>query len=404
MEAVALSKHYTTGDIIDLTVEKIVPRGFGLGFAENLTVLVPLSAPGDKLRVKIREIKKRMAFADIVEIRQRGPHRVEPICEHFGKCGGCDLQQMRYKAQLDAKVGIIRDCLLRIGKIEYEQDLPIIASPQPLGYRSRARWQIDAKRNVIGYFARESKRLVPISNCPILTPGLQSTLDYIRQTMGTDETLNRVSELEAATGDDGRVSMYSPAGKEPSADISFAVNGNNYAFTAATFFQANKFLIRELITVALGDATGETAFDLYCGVGLFALPMARRFAKVVAVEENKVAADLAKRNVEAARILNVEVNDGSVAKFLAGKKIKRPDFLLLDPPRTGDDRGVIDAIAALQAPRISYVSCEPSILARDLRLLIDAGYGLDNITALDMFPQTHHVETVAQLSLADFVP
>src|SRR2546423_15254874 len=98
MEATALSKHYTTGDIIDVTVERIVPRGFGLGFAENLTVLVPLSAPGDKLRVKIREIKKRMAFAEIVEIRQPGPHRVAPPCEHFGKCGGCDLQQLSYLA------------------------------------------------------------------------------------------------------------------------------------------------------------------------------------------------------------------------------------------------------------------------------------------------------------------
>jgi len=395
-----LSKHYTTGDIIDLTVEKIVPRGFGLGFAENLTVLVPLSVPGDKLRVRIRDIKKRMAFADILEIRQPGPHRTTPVCEHFGKCGGCDLQQMTYKAQLDAKVGLIRDCLHRIGKIEYEDKIDIIASPNPFAYRSRARWQIDAKRNAIGYFARESKRLVPISNCPILTPGLQSTLDYIRQTMGLDESHRGAPELEAATGDDGRVSTFVPGRREPSAEVTFAVNGDNYIFSAALFFQANKFLIEQLIETALGDVSGETAFDLYCGVGLFALPMARRFSRVVAVEGNAAAAGLAKKNVDAARFANVEVFNRSVDKFLKGKNVGKPDFVLLDPPRTGDDAEVIRAIAALQARRISYVSCEPSILARDLRSFMDAGYRIHNITALDMFPQTHHVETVAHLTVS----
>jgi 23S rRNA (uracil1939-C5)-methyltransferase len=396
-----LSKHYTTGDVIDLTVEKIVPRGFGLGFAENLTVLVPLSAPGDKLRVRIRDIKKRMAFADIVEIRQPGPHRTTPACEHFGKCGGCDLQQMTYKAQLDAKSGLVRDCLTRIGKIDYDGEIPVIASPQPFGYRARARWQIDGKRNAIGYFARESKRLVPINNCPVLTPGLQSTLDYIRETMGMDETWAGARELEAATGDEGRVSMFTPDRKELSPEVTFAVNGDSYAFSAATFFQANKFLVGELIDTALGDAGGETAFDLYSGVGLFTLPMARRFEKVIAVEENRVAAGLAEKNVEVARFANVDVINRRVAKFLAGKTVKSPDFILLDPPRAGDESAVIQGIAKLKPARISYVSCEPSILARDLRILVDAGYQIDKITALDMFPQTHHVETVAHLSVAE---
>jgi 23S rRNA (uracil1939-C5)-methyltransferase len=399
-----LSEHYTTGDVIDLTVEKIVPRGFGLGFAENLTVLVPLSVPGDRLRVRIREIKKRLAFADIVDILQAGPHRVQPSCEHFGKCGGCDLQQMSYAAQLEAKVGIVRDCLRRIGKIDHEHEIEMIASPQPFGYRSRARWQIDTKRNAIGYFARDSKRHIPISNCPILTPGLQSTLDYIRQTMDTDEMRRGAAELEAATGDDGRVSTFVPGHKEASAEVTFAVNGDSYAFSAATFFQANKLLIPQLIQTALGGAKGGTAFDLYCGVGLFTLPMARRFEKVVAVEEGWPAARLAKKNVENAKLANVDIVNRSVVKYLKGKKLGRPDFVLLDPPRSGDEPLVMTSIAALRPRQISYVSCEPSILARDLRVLIAAGYQVDKITTLDMFPQTHHVETVAQLSLADFVP
>ena len=118
-----MSKNYTIGDVIDVTVEKIVPRGLGLAFAENLTVLIPLAAPGDELKVRLNDVKKRLAFAEIVEVKTGGPQRITPPCEYFGTCGGCDFQQMSYAAQLEAKVGIIRDCLHRIGKIEYEAEI-----------------------------------------------------------------------------------------------------------------------------------------------------------------------------------------------------------------------------------------------------------------------------------------
>ena len=122
--------------MLDVTIEKIVPRGLGLAFAENLTVLVPLAAPGDEFRVSIREIKKRTAFADIVSVTRSGPRRVLPECELYGKCGGCDMQHMDYRAQLDAKKGFVRDCLQRIGKIEFDGEIEMISSPQPFDYRS----------------------------------------------------------------------------------------------------------------------------------------------------------------------------------------------------------------------------------------------------------------------------
>lgn len=393
-----LSRHYTTGDVIDLRIEKIVPRGFGLGFAENLTVLVPRTAPGDVLRVRIGEIKKRMAFAEIVEIRTPGPKRVQPPCESFGTCGGCDFQQMSYPAQLDAKVGLIRDCLSRIGKIDYESEIKMIASPQPFGYRSRARWHLDRENRFIGYTKRESHDVVNINSCPILTPGLQSTLEFTRQMLDWDSLPDGKSELEAATGDEGRVSTYTPGSNAPSAELSFSVNGDTYAFSAGTFFQANKFLIPELIDAAVGDVTGDTAFDLYCGVGLFTLPLARRFKTVLAVEENLVAAELAEKNIRNLRAANTEIVRSSVADLLKEKEDVRPDFILLDPPRSGPEKTTIANIASLKPPKISYVSCEPSILARDLRIFADAGYEIEKVTALDLFPQTHHVETVVRLA------
>ena len=156
-------------------------------------------------------------------------------------------------------------------------------------------------------------------------------------------------------------------------------------------------MIGELIAAAVGEASGEMAFDLYCGVGLFALPLARHFDTVIAVEEDKTAVDFAKKNIAVAETDNAKIVAKSVSKFLSENKTKKIDFILIDPPRSGTEKHVIDAIAKLKPSQISYVSCEPSILARDLQILIDVGYAIEKITALDLFPQTHHVETVVRL-------
>jgi len=387
--------------VLDVTIEKIVPRGLGLAFAENLTVLVPLAAPGDELRVAIREIKKRTAFADIVTVTRSGPRRVPPTCELYGKCGGCDMQHMDYRAQLDAKKGFVRDCLQRIGKIEFDGEIAMIACPEPFGYRSRARWHIDRQRRALGFYARESHDVIDVAHCPILTPGLQSSLEYLRESTNWDEIWSDKATIEAASGEEGRVSIHSSEDGESAAELSFTVAGETYAFSAEVFFQANKFLLAELIDAAVGDANGDAAVDLYAGVGLFTLPLARRFANVTAVEDNPESAIIAQKNIDNARLVNTRLVANSVEEFLRKGEINNVDFLLLDPPRAGTAKNVIPAIAELKPTTISYVSCEPSILARDLRTLVDAGYSIESITALDMFPQTHHVETVVRLSVAE---
>jgi 23S rRNA (uracil1939-C5)-methyltransferase len=365
----------------------------GIGFAEGLTVFVALSAPGDRLRVAIKGVKKRIAFAEIVEIIELGPQRSTPPCPYFGTCGGCDFQQLSYEVQLEAKIAIIRDCLGRIGKIDYDSEIPIIGSPEPLGYRPRARWQIDRDNGSLAYFARDSHQLVPVKTCPKLVPELS---DIVENFIPSDvEELG--DELIAAAGDNGSVSMFSRGTREAPGEIAFTVGSETYAFSAETFFQANKFLVDELIDASLGDAKGKTAIDLYCGVGLFAVPLARRFGHVIAVEAHQKAASFAHKNLAAAGLTNVDVIKSTVSDFLTRNKHETVDFILLDPPRSGDDANVTKSIATLQPRRISYVSCDPAILARDLRTLIDAGYRIDKITALDMFPQTHHVETVVHM-------
>lgn len=397
-EAGPLSTHYRKGDAVVVTIEKIVPRGFGMGFAENLTVLVPLAAVGDTVLVKIRECKKRLAFCEIVEIKRAGTARIAAPCPQYGVCGGCDFQHLNYQAQLDAKVNIIRDCLTRIGKIEFDREIPIIASPQEFEYRSRARWHLDTERQAFGYKRRDSNDVVDIGSCPILTPGMQSALDYLRLSTDWSAFKNGQHEIEAVSGEGGRISTHVPGSKAEAAEIDIELAGETYSYSAEAFFQANRYLIPKLIETAIGESTGATALDLYCGVGLFSLPLARRFEKVTGVEGNWRSVKLARKNADMAGIANIELVHRNVERFLTSGACTSAEFVLLDPPRTGPEDGVIDALATLHPARIAYVSCEPSIMARDLRSLLDGGYVVDSITALDLFPQTHHVETVVHLT------
>ena len=371
----------------------------GLAFAENLTVFVALSAKGDKLRVKINQIKGKTAFAEIVEIIEPSADRTEPRCPYFGRCGGCDFQQLNYQAQLDAKIGIVRDSLTRIGKINYEPEIPIIASPKPYEYRSRAQWHVDTRKKKIGYFQRKTHDIIDVETCPIIVPELAEILTELRETIVWESFWSEIVEIETASAG-GEVSIYSNEIIEPTDEISFAANGETYLHDATSFFQGNPFLIESLIEAAVGDASGATALDLYSGVGLFTLPLARNFETVIGVEGYDKAVDFAEKNVEQARLSNVSFQRENVGEWLRenAEKLKNIDFVLLDPPRAGTEKETIESLLQINPKRISYVSCEPSTLARDLKILTENGYSIDSITAFDLFPQTHHVETVVKLS------
>jgi len=389
---------YNVDDLIELEIKKIVPRGLGLAFAEGLTVFVALAAPGDKVTVRLTEVKGKTAFAEIEKVIAPGPDRITPPCPYVGTCGGCDFQQMTYAAQLEAKVGIIRDNLHRIGKIEYESEIPIIPSPAEFGYRLRAQWHVDPKKREIGYYERNSRNLVAIDHCPILTPELDDALQRVRAEFDWANFWPDKGAIDAACGDAGAVSLYSPEVDLGDPEITLTVGGERYTFAAHAFFQGNKHLIEKLVDLAIGDATGEKALDLYSGVGLFTLPLARKFAKVTAVEEYAPAVEFAKMNVANAGITNVEIAQWPVGKFL--ESISGPvDFVLLDPPRFGTEKRTVLDLIRLRPKVVSYVSCDASVLARDLRRFLDDGYEIESITALDLFPQTHHVETVARLRI-----
>lgn len=396
-----MSKSDKFGKTLDVTIEKIVPNGFGLAFADNLTVFVSLAAAGDKLRVKINQVKGKTAFAEIVEIIEPSTERIKPPCVYFGRCGGCDFQQLNYEAQLRAKVGIIKDCLTRIGKISYEKEIEIIPSPKEFGYRSRAQWRADTRSKKLGYFKRNSREIIDVETCPILSEELQKILTDLRREIEWESFWSEKVEIEAANAGE-KVSVYSSEIVEPTEEISFLLGENRYFYDAQSFFQGNSSLIESLVEAALSGAKGKFALDLYCGVGLFTLPLARRFEKVIGVEASEKAIEFARKNIEHARLENAEVFAESVSEWIAGnpENLTEVDFVLLDPPRSGTEKETIENILKIKPKEISYVSCEPSTLARDLRILCENTYKIESITAVDLFPQTHHVETVVHLKLS----
>lgn len=395
---------------MELEIERIVPGGLGLAHAEGRTIFVSLAAPGDVVRVRLDRTRGNVAFASIVEILKPSPFRVEPPCPYFGRCGGCDFQQLNYETQLATKVEIIRDCLHRIARIDPIPHIEMHASPQQWHYRARANWQFDPRAQALGYFERSSHRVCDVAECGVLAPALEATLEKLRAEIKSGSLEMRAGDIDGVAGDEG-VSVSPPFGglneRNPVAiaprtdsvrEVKSRIGGETYYFSAKAFFQTNHALLESLVGEAIKDANGDTAIDLYCGVGLFTLPLARRFKQLTGVESNRISAEFARRNLENAQLTNARVVTARVDDWLRGADTMRgPEFLLLDPPRTGAEPAVIEGILSLKPKHITYVSCDPATLARDLKPLLAAGYFLDSIAGFDMFPQTHHVETIVHL-------
>jgi tRNA/tmRNA/rRNA uracil-C5-methylase (TrmA/RlmC/RlmD family) len=394
-----VSKPEIQEQILDVTIEKIVPNGFGLGHVEGLTVMVQLVAPGDKVRVKTGKRNGNLVFAQLEEILEPSPLRVEPGCKYFGRCGGCNFQQLSYEEQLKAKVAIVADCLRRIAKLETPPEIHITPSEKPWQYRSRASWHLDTAGKKIGYFYRNSNEVCDINECPKLLEPLQAELTRLRSELHWGELWSSIAHIDAA-GAGGEISLFSEELAPEPSEITFESNGFHFSYNARVFFQGNPYVTPKLVEAAVKDLRGDVALDLYCGVGLFTLPLAQKFSRVVGVEENPESIELARKNAQRNRLHNIDFTAADVGAGIKEnrRRLRGLNTLLLDPPRVGVEKRVVAQILELAPRDIVYVSCDPATLARDLKALF-AQYELTNIAAFDMFPQTHHVETVAKLTL-----
>ncbi|MEP6569949.1 MAG: methyltransferase domain-containing protein, partial [Acidobacteriota bacterium] len=285
----------------------------------------------------------------------------------------------------------------RIAKLELLGEIHITPSPTEWHYRARATWQVDPQARLLGYYERGSNRVCDVEHCAVLTSQMEETFENIHKEVVARD-VRQLRHIAAVVGDEGLSVAPSIAGYSPRV-LSRRIGSETYSFSADTFFQINHELLEPLIAAALGDDSGQFAIDLYCGVGLFTLPLARRFTRVTGVEGHPRAVEFARRNLERAKLQNVEVANLGVADWVKhSRSFEVLDLLMLDPPRAGCENAVVEGILAMRPRRLVYVSCDPATLARDLKKFIADDYILDSVAAFDMFPQTHHVETVARLT------
>jgi 23S rRNA (uracil1939-C5)-methyltransferase len=425
-----------------LSIEKLVYGGDGLAHVEGNTVFVPYVLPGEQVRATARERKKKVVWADLLEVTRAAEHRTTPRCPHFLRCGGCHYQHIAHEEQLRLKEGILRETLARLGRIAWNG--PVAThSAEEYGYRNRAQWALrEAMPRALGYFLPESSVILPIDECPILSPRLLETFQRLQEMTRSGTLPEGVQEIEAyADSADEKLALNVAFASfpDPAQQLArvfrealpqleslllldqkrnkFELSGPGYLFyevgefryrvSHLSFFQVNRFLIEGLLRAVIGEARGTLALDLYAGVGFFTLPLSRRFSQVAAVDANLAATRDLRTNAENVAT-NITEHNEQVEVFLKNTR-QTPDLVVLDPPRGGLGELSAAKLAALGAPEIVYLSCDPSTLARDLAVLtgtVDStpGAGRDapryqiaSLDLFDLFPQTFHIETLVRL-------
>jgi 23S rRNA (uracil1939-C5)-methyltransferase len=428
------------GNLITLTIEKLVDGGAGLGRWEGRAVFVPAACPGETVRVRIASVKKGYAEASLQTVLKASPDRIPPPCPVFGKCGGCQWQQLAYPAQIEAKVGILREDLRRIGKLHEPNILPPRPAPGPFEYRTRIQLKTDLTTNEprIGFFAQTSHRIIPIEACPIAGAQLNQALAALHLILGDPATrpsslTDLHLHLARATGE---LQLRYFAEDEPrdrmerlftsvEAAVPNVISQVYYSRTGHRWIRGRDYLIDRYqdIPFRIGDRsfaqvhweqipdlietvrtfaalTGkESVLELHCGIGTFGIFMAREAAGLLGFDENEIAVQDANYNARQRGLTNCSFTAKPVERAVSDLADEKKTFgcVVLDPPREGVDRRTMEALIRLHPARIVYVSCNPATLARDLKILIDAGFHPGRIQPIDLFPQTFHLETVAEM-------
>jgi 23S rRNA (uracil1939-C5)-methyltransferase len=387
-------------------VEKLVYGGDGLARLDGRVVFAPFVLPGERIRAHAENEKPGLVRARMLEVLEAAPERVAAPCPVFGRCGGCHYQHAPYEYQLAAKRSILVEELRRLGKVEPPEEISVIAA-EPFGYRNRVQLAVEEAR--IGYREARSHKLCAVDECPVSSPKINHAIAALNRMardrrwpkfmraleVFTDETRVQINVLETDRLVARRFFDWCGAEMEGLVEGALDYHGR-FRVSSNSFFQTNRFLIDRLAEAALGDAAGDTAADLYAGVGLLSLPLARRFREVTAVESGAGAVRDLQFNAERAAIANLTAKSQTAEEHLSGLE-KAPDFVVLDPPRSGLGKAVVKRLTELKPPQLVIVACDPATLARDLAGLLAAGYRIDRMTLVDLFPQTYHLETVVGL-------
>lgn len=439
--------------LLDLTIEKLIYGGDGLARlpaderGRGKAVFVPFVLEREKVAATLTEEKPGFARARADRILDASTARIEAKCPYFQRCGGCHYQHTSYEHQLEIKAAILKENLRRLAKLELASEIEVHPSP-PWNYRNRTRLQLRTEGEfALGYFWLASHTLLPVDECPISSPLINRAIATLWRLGRAGQIPIELREIELFANEDDtklQVELYCDPRQEKSQaarsgqefaerlrrDMPEVVSAYVFAQTIAmargtqghiaeesawtlgsgefryrtkaaafrvsggSFFQVNRFLVDELVTLVTANRSGEFALDLYAGVGLFSASLSKAFGHIVAVESSHSAATDLPYNSGP----NVKTVRATVDHYLARKENKlRPDLVVVDPPRAGLGDRVARSLGKMDARRLTYVSCDPATLARDLVTLTTGGFRVEQVHLVDLFPQTFHIESVVQL-------
>jgi 23S rRNA (uracil1939-C5)-methyltransferase len=398
-----------------VTLESFAYGGESFGRLEDQrAVFVPFTLPGEKVRIRLVEEKRGFARGELIEILEASPERIGPRCAHFTQCGGCHYQHIPYELQIQAKAEILKDQLIRIGKIENPPVRPAVPSPNPWNYRNHVQFHLtlDGK---LGFQAPRSHEIIPIRECHLP----EATINRIWPLLDL-ESIPGLSRLGLRVGVDEDVLLTldssDPQPVELEVDLpisvvyqgpqgSFILAGDDHIFmevlgrafrvSAGSFFQVNTQMAGRMVQHILENlevSVNATLVDAYCGVGLFSAFFAPRLGRLIGIESSPSACEDFVSNLD--EFDHVELYEASVDDVLPTLE-PAPDILIVDPPRAGLGQRTLDGILSLEPGEIVYISCDPATLSRDARRLIEGNYHLRQITPFDLFPQTYHIESIS---------
>ena len=401
--------------VVEIVLTALSYGGEAIGRNDGRAVFVPFALAGETVRARIVDERKNYARAELLEVIKPSPERIAPRCPHFGVCGGCHYQHLPYQAQLRLKTDILRDQLIRIGKIENPPVQPMVAAPEEWGYRNHMQFHLD-QSGVLGFVAASNpEELIAIQECflpeaainrlwPTLEFEADSPVERVSLRVGMDDDMLlalesdelEVPEMETEAGisvvhitDDDSVVLAGDG------HILISVLDRVFKVSAASFFQVNTGMAGRMVAHLLENlpvTTASTLLDVYCGVGLFSTFFAPKVGRLIGIESSPPACEDFAFNLD--EFENVDLYEGPAEEILPALKT-RADVVIVDPPRAGLDRAALDALVSLKPKTLAYVSCDPATLARDAARLLAGGYRLKQVTPFDLFPQTYHIESIS---------
>jgi 23S rRNA (uracil1939-C5)-methyltransferase len=377
------------GDVLEVKIEKMANRGKGLARHNEQVIFIPYSAPGDVVSIKVQKVSKNFVEAEIVDIIQPSSMRVSAPCPHYTQCGGCHFQHISYDKQVEIKDQLVKETLQRaLNTIEIKTLLQPVPSPQPWNYRNRV--QVHIENENIGFNKRNTHSIIPIENCQIAEVAINESFKSVK--MNPDLMKNEKIEILI---DKNLKVQYRDLNSQ----------GQPLLFSQVNRF-ANELLVKLVVDKVTAAKPKNKIYDLYSGDGNFLTAIAKKFPQQesIGVELNPGLAKQGREEIAQLK-LNAKYVVSAVEKFLESVSIDASDVIVLDPPRTGCDAQTIMILGSNPHSNVVYVSCEPTTLARDLKLLKETTlkWGLNlkinSVQTLDMFPQTEHIETVVEFSI-----